>query len=298
MGSYICLVSDITIQEFNMKKESVLIICLFLGNSFTENLDLEDARAELFNSTKLFSSRANTFGPCPQFKDLATTYSGRTICAYYWKGPGDDWPINSCNGDSVYMLDGIVKPSGSCIPMGSYWVMPGCTLYLFQNGDWTGNRGAFTAGLNPLNTFRNSDSCWGPGALKCSCDSSPFNCIPEDGWETVFSYDNSQSSVTVSMQYEKSIGTTHSETVTNSISQSITVEAEISAAFEGIFSASLGVSSTTGFDWSNAFTGTFAQTTSFTEQITIRPGKKVVIQQVVGSCGFSKVRTTLFRALE
>merc|ERR1712098_40343 len=182
-------------------------------------------------------------GPCPEFKTLATKDNGQTICAYYWTGIGDDWAINACNGISYYMTDGasFQNIGSGFTKMGSYWVMPGCTLWLFQNSDWTGERYAAPAGLVTNNPFYPrlpfATLPYGPGGYKCSCADSPLDCIPSDGWETVFSYNNTKSSVTVSMKYEKSIGTTHSETVTKAMSQSITVEAEISASFGDLFSA-------------------------------------------------------------
>jgi len=284
-----------------MKKESVLIICLFLGNSFTKTPVNKVAVSDFNNSTKLITTRSgNTNGPCPQFKELSTNVGGTAVCAYIWDALGDDWAINACNGNQYYVLDGTVQPSTGYYPMGSYWVMPGCTFWLFQNGDWSGVRKAATAGLVTNNDFHyaNPEGLHGPGAYKCSCDNSPLNCVPTDGWETIFAYDNTNSKVAVTLEYVKSVGTTHSVTVTKAISESITLKAEISASFEGLFSAGLSATSTTGFNWSDASTDTFSETTTFTETITLRPGKSVVIQQAVGTCGFSEVRTNLFQAVQ
>jgi len=218
-----------------------------------------------------------------------------------WIGHGDDWPIMACNGEKAFSVDGNSwEPGlGQYYPAGSYWVMPGCRAFFFENGDFTGGRKVANPGLVPHNTWGSvgGSNPPGPGSFKCSCDSSPLNCVPSDGWDTVFSYDNSDGKVAVTVKYEKSIGTSHSETVTQSMSESIEVKAEMSASFEDLFSASLTATSTTGFDWSSANTDTFSETTTITDQLVIRPGKKAVLQQAVGTCGYSKVRTSMFQIL-
>ena len=77
-------------------------------------------------------------------------------------------------------------------------------------------------------------------------------------------------------------------------SVSATVSASVSAAFWGI-TATLGVSDTTGHDWSKTDTTVKSESTSFTVQVDVPAGVKMSIEDAVGTCGGSKVHTKLFR---
>ena len=47
----------------------------------------------------------------------------------------------------------------------------------------------------------------------------------------------------------KTMGTTYTESYSNSMSLDITIKNEMSASFFGLFSEKLGISVSTGYDW-------------------------------------------------
>ena len=53
----------------------------------------------------------------------------------------------------------------------------------------------------------------------------------------------------------------------------ITVEAELKAEFFDIFSADIGVSATTGYDWTHATDSTKSEQTTITVEAKAPPGK-------------------------
>ena len=53
----------------------------------------------------------------------------------------------------------------------------------------------------------------------------------------------------------------------------ITVEAELKAEFFDIFSADIGVSATTGYDWTHATDSTKSEQTTITVEAEAPPGK-------------------------
>ena len=61
------------------------------------------------------------------------------------------------------------------------------------------------------------------------------------------------------------------------MSVSATVSAEISASFFSAFSAKVGVSATTGFDWKTTDSETQSTSTTFTVELTVPAGKKIQI---------------------
>ena len=93
----------------------------------------------------------------------------------------------------------------------------------------------------------------------------------------------------------------------------ITVEAELKAEFFDIFSADIGVSVTTGYDWTHATDSTKSEQTTITVEAEAPPGKYLgyllmnwicsniliglvlKIEQAVGQCDGSQARTEMFR---
>ena len=76
--------------------------------------------------------------------------------------------------------------------------------------------------------------------------------------------------------YEKTIGTQYSEQMSEDFSISVTVKVEMKAEFWDIFSASLSVSSTTGYDWSQVSTETQSEQETFTVSATAPPGIRYI----------------------
>ena len=79
------------------------------------------------------------------------------------------------------------------------------------------------------------------------------------------------------------------------MSVSATVSAEIGASFFSAFRAKVGVSATTGFDWKTTDSETQSTSTAFNVKELVPAGKKIQIQEVVGTCGGSTVHTQMFR---
>ena len=62
--------------------------------------------------------------------------------------------------------------------------------------------------------------------------------------------DNTQGLVTTKCSYSQTVGTQFSDSMEEGMSVDTTVEAEMAAQFWGMFSGGLGVSESTGYDWS------------------------------------------------
>ena len=85
---------------------------------------------------------SSTHGECPPMKDIPTMWGDQFTCARKWWLEGDDLAVNACNGDSSTYPDNYDYDAGygNMIPMGSIFVKPGCTLYMFYNEEFGGDR--------------------------------------------------------------------------------------------------------------------------------------------------------------
>ena len=57
-------------------------------------------------------------------------------------------------------------------------------------------------------------------------------------------------------QYTKTIGTSYSEEISQSMSIDVSIQEELQAQFFGLFSSTLGISATTGYDWGHVSSAT------------------------------------------
>jgi len=221
--------------------------------------------------------------------------NGYKTCAYYWNEEGDDWPVDACNGIKSYAREGDYNPTGSYFPMGSIYVQPGCTMYLYEDSNFGGTREEYYEGLVPNNQhFTSNGAVPGPKSFKCRCY-YPINCVPEDGYEVILQYDNKKGKTPITLTYTKTIGISLSAEVQASFSVSNTKTSSISHRLWWRFSRTNTWSKTTTYDWSVKVAADFSVTTSLEAQITIQPGKTIQILQAVGKCGDSEVRTSLFK---
>jgi len=217
------------------------------------------------------------------------------ICAYYWDGEGDSWPVDACNGYRYYARESDYNPTSDYYPMGSIYVMPGCTMYLYEDYNFSGDRQEIYDGLLPNNPhFASNGFIPGPKSFKCRCH-YPINCVPEDGYEVILQYDNRKGKTPITLTYTKTIGISLSVEVQKSFSVSNTKTSTISQRFWWIFSRTHTWSQTTTYDWSKKVEADFNVTTSLASEIKIQPGKSIQILQAVGKCGDSEVRTSLFK---
>ena len=95
-------------------------------------------------------------------------------------------------------------------------------------------------------------------------------------------------------KYTKTVGTAYTETTTEHMG----VSSEVSAAIQaGMFAtmASLGVSSTTSYDWTAASDETMAEEESFEVLAVVPVGKVLYIEQAVGHCNGKTAKTELFK---
>ena len=73
------------------------------------------------------------------------------------------------------------------------------------------------------------------------------------------------------------------------------IEYEITESLFGIFEDTLGFSMTTGYDWGHTSSVTKTVTEEFQVNAQAPAGLILTIEQAVGKCGDSEVRTELFR---
>ncbi len=74
-----------------------------------------------------------------------------------------------------------------------------------------------------------------------------------------------------------------------------TIEASMKASFFGLFEASLGVSTTTGYDWTHTTDVTMSEQVTVEVKASVKPGFILQIKQAVGKCGGSQAKTELFK---
>jgi len=81
-----------------------------------------------------------TYSGCPApYYHYPHHEDGKYVCAAWWDGEGADWPVDACNGDIHYTGVGDYD-STYYYPMGSIYVYPGCTMYLYDENGFAGNR--------------------------------------------------------------------------------------------------------------------------------------------------------------
>eukprot|EP00092_Neocalanus_flemingeri_P108873 GFUD01139848.1.p1 GENE.GFUD01139848.1~~GFUD01139848.1.p1 ORF type:complete len:319 (-),score=12.61 GFUD01139848.1:27-956(-) len=234
----------------------------------------------------------------PVVNDRKQFYGIRT---YY--GKGNSVPELSCNGD---INDGVAgyKHSaavGKATYMGTLFVHAGCKVTGFSDHNFKGSHKIIEG---PKFLSKGPDFfkiCNGRPCVRSylvSCTQKMPDCVPQDKWSTLRSYDNSRSSLSRTFEYKYSIGTSWSNEMTEGFEISTTVSAEMTTSFWGLFEATLGVSATTGYNWGR--TSTQAQDVLKESTISTEvPGGKIIrIQQTTGSCGGSDVSTEMFRTLE
>jgi len=268
----------------------------------------------------LFALLGSAAAECPaSHEELPTLYDDTTFnCAIIWMGKGDDSALNSCKGcyGSTDGLDGIEgglvyydgydepgiceapcgSPPGADLYIGytgSFMVKPGCTLTVWEKNLFNGEFREFDGTLlEPNNNWGiydsipNIDGCayyyW--NSFKCRCQQKMLDCVPEDGWSTILECDNVDGIVDTECEYQLTLGTTWSESTSNSFSIDAGVEYAISAGLFGLFSNEIGVSSQTGYDWTDVSEVTTSDAQTFTVRSTAPAGYTLVIEQAIGHC--------------
>ena len=130
-------------------------------------------------------------GECPKMDDIPVMYNSNAFsCFKYWGGIGGQYDVNSCNGDSWLLPDDYDRDAGEGYhyDMGSIFVKPGCKLYMWNSGGYTGDSKVIEGPAKIYNNDWghhgvNSDWPRGPTGSKCRCIQDPVNCVPDDGYE-------------------------------------------------------------------------------------------------------------------
>lgn len=246
---------------------------------------------------------------CPDISELPrvdhdnSVFIGARLYSLY----GNCVPGLSCNGRFVDCQNGEMYSSepGKCSPIGTLFVHAGCTFHAFKEYNFQGLVKTFPG---PLFVTKMPDGIfWGYGTTetKVPCVSSFLvdcrqhypDCTPSDHWETVASFDNTGSSLSSKFTYKYEVGTSWSHEMSEDMGIDTTIEAEISFGFFRQFETRIGVSQTTQHNWGEVSTEEKSETKSFSTETEVPGGKRMKIQQVVGSCGGSTVKTLQVRQI-
>jgi len=248
----------------------------------------------------------STRSGCPEWDELPRVSDKKFIGARSYHDAGHNIPALSCNGYKYDFLNGgqNTGSTGRCFAVGSLFVHAGCTFYGFHDinyhGYYTTFEGPLFMSKVPVEIFG-----WVTGDYTIACVPSYIvdcrmhypDCVPSDKWETVASYDNSNSHLDSTFTYKYTIGTSWSHEMSEGMSIDATVSEEISAGFWDIFEAKLGFSVTTGYNWNEVSTEAQSETKEFTVKTDVPAGESIKIEQTKGHCGDSTVNTEMFRSV-
>merc|ERR1719348_1143381 len=249
----------------------------------------------------------STRSGCPEWDELPRVWYNKFIAARKYADDGHDIPALSCNGDMYEPLNGyqVTAESGYCFGIGSLFVHAGCTFYGFHDinfqGHYTTLEGPLFMSKVPRDTFGNNhvehtNRACAPSYL-VDCRMHYPDCVPSDKWETVASYDNSNSHLDSTFTYKYTIGTSWSHEMSEGMSIDETVSGEMSAGFFDIFETKLGFSVSTGYNWNEVSTEAKSETKEFTVETNVPAGESIQIEQTKGHCGDSTVNTEMFRSV-
>jgi len=248
---------------------------------------------------------------CPNINDIPvlTDDGAAFYCTRFWEEWGDSEPIKACNGIGYDLLDNTdwTAERGYMMPFGSLIVKAGCTLYGYQDYNYGGHLIKYYGPAtfpeacvgNDCPRVRSSDWSLAKGfrSYQCRCAQDPIICQPEDEWVTIMQCDNTQSSVETTCSYTKTIGTTWSAEAQISMSIDITIDEAMSAAFFKFFEEDLGISATTGYDWTATSSQAKSETETFKVESIVPPYTLLQIDGAEGNCGGNNVKTELFRTI-
>jgi len=300
--------------------ERILVLSLFMSpcacKILPDDYSNGSAEAPLGNVHKLEQDlHPSAKSGCPSLSSIPVSklHPGHPELDYFYagrrySGAGHEIPDLACNGNPHDREDGYASsaPPGSFLPFGSLLVNPGCKIYLFDGHNYEGDYVEYSGGHNGLmipkvpaeaHTCTDGDrACF--GSFLWSCTQKFPNCVPEDGWTTITSLDNSESNFPTPFTFKQTIGTKWSQEVSESMSVSSRVEYSISENFFGIFEESIGVSVETGYNWGSVSGFEKSEVKEYDiGPIEVPAGEKVWIQGAVGTCGDSTVYTQMYKVI-
>lgn len=243
-------------------------------------------------------------GECPRMSDIPATMStdnSTFTCARIWEGAGHDQEVSACNG--IYReIEDKKHAEGSSNPMGSIIVMPGCKLSMWKDFGYEGEGDNFNEMIGPEQRYKNTFGAentdeYGPTPKSyiCRCMQQMPTCVPEDKWDPILYCNNVLGTTPTTCSYTQSIGNNIEETFTMGMELGYNVQTAVEAGFWTIFDASLSVSADTGYNWSVMSKSSQSKTTTITVSATAPAGLELVMEQAVGTCGPSSVRTEMFK---
>jgi len=249
---------------------------------------------------------------CPNIDDMPVLNDAgdHFYCAFNWWYDNYPWdhdiPLEACEDvdeHRTWMDDhDFDNEPGYFTPFGGLIVKAGCTIYAYSDYGYGGDRieyhgpATFPDGCTGNNCppVVTSDR-WGYYSFKCRCQQDPIICQPSDKYVTIMQCDNSNNDVESKCSYTKTIGTTWTSEVTNSMSIDTTIEYSMSASFFSFFSEELGVSVSTGYDWTQTSSEAKSETEEFKVETVVSPHSILIIEGAEGNCGGNNVKTELFR---
>jgi len=243
-------------------------------------------------------------GECPRMSDIPAVLStNETIftCARIWEGEGHEQEVSACNGKFREIGD-MDHTEGNSHPMGTIIVKPGCKLSMWKDFAYQGEGNDFKEILGPKQEYKNTfgaenadDSGPTPLSYICRCMQQMPDCVAEDKWDPILYCNNVLGTTDTTCSYSQAIGNNIGETFTNDIGIDIGVNYAVEAGFWEIFSESLGISADTTYDWSHMSSSSQSKTTTITVSAVAPAGLELVMEQAVGTCGPSSVRTEMFK---
>ncbi|XP_041485055.1 uncharacterized protein LOC121431577 isoform X2 [Lytechinus variegatus] len=230
---------------------------------------------------------------CPLPGDLPTKWHGNDVflCARVYEH-ADHQAHRSCYG-----AQRDIPSEGDFAGARSDWwndrissvvVRPGCRLSVHWDTRFRGSAFHLNSGVHKhLRGWNDEISSW---SCVCEYTNAPLMCTPTDSFRTLKSCQN-PGSLEMKCEYWAQKGLVLGNSVTNGRSVSTTVEATVGVTIKKVFSASLGVSHTTSYDWSQTRSTDYSSVVTHKVSCSVPAGRRLDIRQVIGECGDTNVFT-------
>lgn len=212
------------------------------------------------------------------------------VCAWIWDEMGHDTAFEACNGRrSAIQIRSYPGYQDAWIPIGSFWSLPGCRFYIFEDDNYGGQVYQTTTLLVPNNQYfkqdEHPDRVPGAGSMICYCDPT-MHCKPRMEKVTLLDYSNKKASADklevpyfVGIKYSYSLELMRNELI--GVDQEFfewLVDARISYIFKKEKAEAEGFGSEV-----------FLQYQHRAVTITVEPGESIEVVQTVAYCGETKV---------
>jgi len=230
------------------------------------------------------------------------------VCAWIWDEMGHDHWVDACNGQRSYVQIGNY-PGFSDLwwPIGSFWSLPGCRFYIYEDDNYRGQMYLFhclmsnhqsilfhfryqtTTEIVPNNQYFKHDdypsNVPGAGSMRCYCDPT-MHCKPTMKKVTILDYSNKKAS-SDKLEVPYFVGIQYSYALEQMRSELIEVDQEffewlVDARISYIFKKEKAEAEGFGSE-------VFLQYQQRAITVTVEPGESIEVVQTVGYCGGTKV---------